>query len=79
MSANTAADSEDLEALFDSIIQDNLARETSVASETEPAERAEYAAGDVMGRIGSLTRTLHNALRELGYDRLLEKLSLIHI
>ena len=73
MSANTAADSEDLEALFDSIIQDNLARETSVASETEPAERAEYAAGDVMGRIGSLTRTLHNALRELGYDRLLEK------
>lgn len=27
----------------------------------------------VMSRVGQLTRTLHDALRELGYDRLLEK------
>jgi len=37
------------------------------------AEATREAPGDVMSRIGHLTRTLHNALRELGYDRLLEK------
>lgn len=67
-----AADSEDLEALFDSIILDNSARESAVAPKAEP-ERGQNAPGDVMSRIGNLTRTLHDALRELGYDRLLEK------
>jgi chemotaxis protein CheZ len=37
-----------------------------------PAD-AEHPAGDVMNRIGHITRSLHDALRELGYDRLLEK------
>ncbi|MGP1675574.1 MAG: protein phosphatase CheZ [Burkholderiales bacterium] len=37
------------------------------------AEVAENPAGNVMGRIGRLTRTLHDAMRELGYDRMLEK------
>lgn len=67
-----AADSEDLEALFDSIILDNSARESAAAPKAE-AERGGNAPGDVMSRIGHLTRTLHDALRELGYDRLLEK------
>ena len=70
--AAVAADSEDLEALFDSIIEDNCARETAAAPKAE-TERGGTASGDVMSRIGSLTRTLHDALRELGYDRLLEK------
>jgi len=73
VSATTvAADSEDLEALFDSIIQDNQARELAVAPKKEGAQD-DKAGGDVMSRIGHLTRTLHDALRELGYDRLLEK------
>ena len=36
-------------------------------------EGEEAATGSVINRIGHLTRTLHDALRELGYDRLLEK------
>ena len=73
MSATTvAADSEDLEALFDSIIQDNQLREIAAAPKKGGAQNAGDD-GDVMNRIGHLTRTLHDALRELGYDRLLEK------
>ena len=73
MSATTvAADSEDLEALFDSIIQDNQVRELGVTTKKDGAQD-DAAGGDVMSRIGHLTRTLHDALRELGYDRLLEK------
>ncbi len=73
MSATTvAADSEDLEALFDSIIQDNQVRELAAVS-TKKSVPEEGVGGDVMNRIGHLTRTLHDALRELGYDRLLEK------
>jgi chemotaxis protein CheZ len=70
--AAVAADSEDLEALFDSIIEDNSAREIAVAPKVE-TESGGNAPGDVMTRIGNLTRTLHDSLRELGYDRLLEK------
>jgi chemotaxis protein CheZ len=73
VSATTvAADSEDLEALFDSIIEDNQVRELSAVPKKAVAQE-ETAGGDVMSRIGHLTRTLHDALRELGYDRLLEK------
>jgi chemotaxis protein CheZ len=70
--AAVATDSEDLEALFDSIIEDNSQREAAAAPRAE-TERGVAASGDVMSRIGALTRTLHDALRELGYDRLLEK------
>ncbi len=86
------AESDDLEALFDSIVKDNSApaaapkaeagsEANSVANadaDTDTVAKAETempedAPGDVMGRIGRLTRTLHDALRELGYDRVLEK------
>jgi chemotaxis protein CheZ len=70
--AAVAEDSEDLEALFDSIIQDNSERE-GAAAPNAGAQGEEAPQGDVMSRIGHLTRTLHDALRELGYDRLLEK------
>jgi chemotaxis protein CheZ len=70
--AAVAADSEDLEALFDSIVQDNSGRK-AVAAPKAVAEVTEAPTGDVMSRIGHLTRTLHDAMRELGYDRLLEK------
>jgi chemotaxis protein CheZ len=73
MSASIAeAESEDLEALFDSIIRDNSVRENAAARRVAAAQD-EHDPGDVINRIGQLTRTLHDALRELGYDRLLEK------
>ena len=88
------ADSEDLQALFDSIVTEESAR--AVAAAPTPADEGAIKAKpkgkgrgksgrkanaeariepptSVMSRIGHLTRTLHNALRELGYDRLLEK------
>ena len=66
------ADSEDLQALFDSIVKDNSAQPRAAAAPAE-VKAAESPPADVMSRIGRLTRTLHDALRELGYDRLLEK------
>lgn len=94
-----AEDSEDLEALFDSIASGVAAPAPAAApgahanedaaaarakAKAKPrakakkkaqlsAEATPEAPGDVMSRIGHLTRTLHNALRELGYDRVLEK------
>ena len=75
------ADCDDLEALFDSIVKDNSTPAPVAAAQAEaPAAAAQVEAGapedtpgDVMGRIGRLTRTLHDALRELGYDQVLEK------
>lgn len=92
------ADSEDLEALFDSVVKDNAAHAQAAArqavveatpkgkgkskaapkAKAQATRKAEIEAeetppGDVISRIGHLTRTLHDALRELGYDRLLEK------
>ncbi len=62
-------DSPDLQALFDSI----------VAANEPPAPRAASAPPDggadkeaVLSKIGRLTRTLHDGLRELGLDRILK-------
>ncbi len=71
MSAMVAeADTDDLQALFDSIVKDKSER-TSLAAPQAKAEA--NPPGDVMSRVGHLTRMLHDALRELGYDRLLEE------
>ncbi len=73
MSAIVAeADSEDLQALFDSIVKDNAAHARAAAPKADVGA-GNNPPGNVMSRIGRLTRTLHDALRELGYDRLLEK------
>ncbi len=74
-----AEDTDELQALFDSIASEKSAKAVPSAAPaaTGPAatgkENEPAAPGDVMKRIGHLTRTLHDALRELGYDRLLEK------
>jgi len=75
MSAAMAeADSDDLQALFDSIVLNNSAQRGAAQAQAQvQAEAEEIPAGNVMSRIGRLTRTLHDALRELGYDRVLEK------
>jgi len=65
-------DSEDLEALFDSIVKDRPV-EACLPDSKSPAEVGESPSGNVMDRVGQLTRMLHDAMRELGYDRLLEK------
>ena len=88
----TEADSEDLQALFDSIVTQKSARAQAAAPRAKGEAVAKARASgngkakgksgakskneppsSVMSRVGHLTRTLHDALRELGYDRLLEK------
>jgi chemotaxis protein CheZ len=59
-------DSTDLEALFDSIVTANAGADIGPAS-APPAE------GDVFSKVGHMTRGLHESLRELGYDNLIER------
>lgn len=99
---DSAGDSADLEALFDSIAKapepppparelpsndsdeleslfDSIARATPVPAaatvNTAPAAPAEDGSSQekVFNRIGQMTRQLHDTLRELGYDKLLEE------
>jgi chemotaxis protein CheZ len=68
MSPDSATQSEvdnpELEALFDSI---------SEATRTAPAATPQaIGAEKVISQLGQLTRNLHEAMRELGYDRVLE-------
>lgn len=69
MTDNTQ-DSDDLEALFDSIVTANIqqeaAGETATASEGKTPDK-------VINKIGHMTRSLHDTLRELGYDKNLER------
>jgi len=63
-------DSDDLQALFDSIVAANGAPDTSrPASNDATVEDASA----LLAKIGHLTRTLHESLRELGYDRMVEE------
>lgn len=74
---NLQNNTEDLEALFDNTVKGNL---QAVSSET-PHGAAAQAARDaddsnmdkVLSRVGQLTRVLHNNLREISYDKLIEK------
>jgi len=59
-------DTPELEALFDSIA---AATRTSAADASQPSSLPQ---DDVITQLGQLTRKLHEALRELGYDRLLQ-------
>ncbi|OIR11513.1 chemotaxis regulator CheZ [mine drainage metagenome] len=76
MATNTATqDSDDLEALFDSIIAAN-ANEGKPAAVT--AANAPTLAGDgdpakVINQIGHMARALHDTLRELGLNKEIEK------
>jgi len=63
---NDSADSAELEALFDSIV---AAEGVAAKPAAPPAGTSE----DMFSRIGQLTRRLYDTLRELGYDRALEK------
>lgn len=78
-------DSDELEALFDSIVAETSVKETPAApapqaapvaagahAHEEPSANASTdAANEMISRIGHLTRSLHDSLRELGYDRMI--------
>ncbi|TXT25070.1 MAG: chemotaxis protein CheZ [Gallionellaceae bacterium] len=65
--ADKTQDSEELEALFDSIVE-----ASNVAAPPGPSKEEDKAADKVINKIGQMTRTLHDTLRELGYDKKLE-------
>ena len=76
-----SGDSAELEALFDSIASANEPpppppppKAVAPAPTAPAAKSAEKdAAVDVYSQVGQLTRQLHDTLRELGYDRSIEK------
>jgi chemotaxis protein CheZ len=81
-----ANDSDDLEALFDSIAAEHARTQAAKAAAQGAAPAASVPApaaatapmvqnadGALLNKLGQLTRTLHESLRELGYDRLVEQ------
>ena len=75
--SSPTSDSDDLEALFDSIVMGNAADEQpSLASTAEASDTTSAAPGvaePFYSQLGHLTRKLHDTMRELGYDKALEK------
>jgi chemotaxis protein CheZ len=73
MTTNTASgDSDDLEALFDSIVAAHVAEAVpSAANNAGSGNEADTS--KVMNHIGQMARTLHDTLRELGLNKEIEK------
>ena len=73
VAASSSADNDDLQALFDSVAAEAQAAQVlpggddAAGSDEWPKQEA------VFNRIGHMARVLHNALGELGYDKVLEK------
>jgi len=61
------SDTPELEALFDSIVQEQA------VPDTPAADAAGHACDDVLNRVGRLTRSLHDTLSELGYEQQLQE------
>lgn len=72
MSKKAAAnnDSDDLESLFDSIVSGNKDGQKET---TSGAASAKVVDDGVFNEIGHLTRSLHDSLRDLGFDKNLQK------
>jgi chemotaxis protein CheZ len=76
-------DSDDLEALFDSIASASDSREEEAVNITSPSGSKELnqsadegtPSGTVVNKLGQMTRRLHDTLHELGYDKDLEKVA----
>jgi chemotaxis protein CheZ len=66
-------DSDDLESLFDSIVTANKNGNEEKSSATTKTVVADDEDGGVFNEIGHMTRALHDSLRELGYDKNLQK------
>jgi chemotaxis protein CheZ len=74
MSKKAAAnnDSDDLESLFDSIVSGNKDGQRE-SSSNAPSKGAVAVDDGVFNEIGHLTRSLHDSLRDLGFDKNLQK------
>ncbi len=74
---NLQNDPEDLEALFDNIVKSGPQIASNEAPHVAAApgalDTADSAMDKVLSRVGQLTRLLHNNLREISYDKLIEK------
>lgn len=82
-------DSDELEALFDSIVAETTVKEAppaaapteapiaaaTTATDEPVADNGADAANEMISSIGHLTRSLHDSLRELGYDRMIAEAS----
>ncbi len=75
MTSNTASgDSDDLEALFDSIVAANAVDEANPPAASERGRAGgESDTGKVINQIGHMARALHDTLRELGLNKEIEK------
>ena len=76
MATNTATqDSDDLEALFDSIIAANAneGKPAPVTAANSSAVAGEEDSAKVINQIGHMARALHDTLRELGLNKEIEK------
>ena len=76
MATNTATqDSDDLEALFDSIIAANAneGKPATLAAANSAAAAGEADPAKVINQIGHMARALHDTLRELGLNKEIEK------
>ena len=75
MATNTAIqDTDDLEALFDSIVSANTQEEEKSQTSTGVIQGVSDAGSDkVLSQLGRMTRTLHDTLRELGLNKEIEK------
>lgn len=69
--ADASGDSDELQALFDSV-SDQVAEPPAAAA--APAQPADDASPQELAfnRIGHMARQLHDSLRELGYDKMIE-------
>ncbi len=72
MTTNTG-DSDDLEALFDSIVAANVAETNPPSAADSAVAGNEAGSGKVINQIGHMARTLHDTLRELGLNKEIEK------
>jgi chemotaxis protein CheZ len=76
MATNTASqDSDDLEALFDSIIAGNAkeGKPAPVTAANSPVATGDGDPAHVINQIGHMARALHDTLRELGLHKEIEK------
>lgn len=68
---DTSGDSPELQALFDTVAAEFSTPDDNASS--APAAPSHTSAGEMYSKVGQLTRKLHDALHELGYDKSLER------
>ncbi len=74
MATQTASqDSDDLEALFDSIVAANVDEELPGKESPDENPVAGQSSTKVINQLGHMARTLHDTLRELGLNKEIEK------